>query len=371
MRGSIFLLRLAISILIILMAGMASRPQLIGSPSAIPPSAILDLFPLAQFSSLDEPIRVPLDYPTIQEAINAASAGATIEVHSGLYRENPRINKRLTLKGVDSGGGIPIIDLGTGVGGIALEGNGILFENFLITTAGVGSALEISSNCNIIKNNTISNNSMDGIKLDFGAARNIVYGNNISHNGFSGVVIADGAIDNSIVKNELEHNGFSGINLKGSVSKNLLLLNRVQYNGFNGILLTDDAVDNDIVSNILYNNSFGGIDLKDNASGNMLADNRIINNTFTGLTIMDNSSRNIVFSNYLLKNIKHDAYDSGISNIWDNGTFGNYFSEFACEDKDRNGICDSPFGIPGGSGVDRYPLASFARALEPSGWGEF
>jgi parallel beta-helix repeat protein len=366
MRGSIFLLRLAISILVILMACMASRPQLMDLPSTI-----FTTLPLAQFSSMDKPIIVPHDHPTIQEAINAASPGATIEVHSGVYHENLRINKRLSLKGVDSGAGIPIIDAGTGVGGITLESNGILFENFSVTNTGIGSALDVSSSCNIIKSNTISNNSMDGIKFDFEAARNIVYGNNVTYNGFSGVVIADGAYDNSIVKNEFDHNGFSGINLRGSVSENLLLLNRIQYNGFNGILLMDDAADNNIVSNIIYNNSFGGIDLKDNASRNMLLENRIINNTFTGLSMMDNSSENIIFSNYLLKNIKHDAYDSGISNIWDNGTLGNYYSEFACEDKDGNGICDSPCGIPGGAGLDRYPLASSAPACEPLGRGEF
>jgi parallel beta-helix repeat protein len=366
MRGSISLLRLAISILVILMASLASRPQLMDVPSTI-----FANYPIAQFSSMDRPIIVPLDHSTIQDAINAACPGATIEVHSGVYHENLLINKQLALKGVDSGAGIPIIDAGTGVGGVALQSNGIILENFLITNTGVGCALDVSSNCNIIKNNTISNNSMEGIKFDYEASRNIVFGNNITHNGFSGIVIADGAYDNSIVKNEVGYNGFSGINLKGSVSENLLLLNIIQYNGFNGILLKDDAADNNIVSNILYNNTFGGIDLKDSASRNMIIENRIINNTFTGLSIMDNSSDNIIFSNYLLKNMKHDVYDSGISNIWDNGTLGNYYSDFACEDKDGNGICDSPCGILGGTGLDRYPLASFARAFQPLVMQEF
>jgi parallel beta-helix repeat protein len=120
----------------------------------------------------------------------------------------------------------------------------------------------------------------------------------------------------------------------------------------------NDAADNNIVSNIIYNNTFGGIDIRENTSGNMIIENMIINNTFTGLSITDNSSGNIIFTNYLFKNLKHDVYDSGISNRWDNGTVGNYYSENACEDKDRNGICDTPFGILGGTGLDRYPLAS-------------
>jgi parallel beta-helix repeat protein len=351
MRGSILLPGLAMCILVILLAAV-SRP-LPAEAAALPSASHMD-----QFSSMERSIVVPLDYPTIQKAINAACPGATIEVHSGIYHENLLINKRLSLKGINSGTGIPVIDPGAGVGGVALESNGILLENFIITNTGVGSALDVSSSCNIIKNNTISNNSMDGIKLDFDAARNIVFGNNITHNGFSGVVIAESAYDNTIADNDISYNGFSGINLKGSALQNLLMLNGIRYNGFNGILLMDDAADNNIVGNIIYNNTFGGIDIKENASRNMIIENMIINNTFTGLSITDNSSGNIIFSNYLLKNMKHDVYDSGTSNRWDNETVGNYYGENACEDKDRNGICDSPYGISGGTGLDRYPLAS-------------
>jgi len=344
--------------LIILVASVATRPQPMDANSIISAAP-----PPSQFSSMESPIVVPLDYATIQEAINAACPGDTIEVHSGVYRENLMINKRLSLRGIDSGAGIPVIDPGTGVGGIALQSNGILLENFIITNAGVGSALDVSSSCNIIKNNTISNNSMDGIKFSFDAARNIVFRNNITHNGFSGVVVAESANDNSIVKNNISYNGFSGIDLKGSASENLLMLNGIRYNGFNGILLMDDTSDNNIVSNIIYNNTFGGIDIKENASRNMIIENMIINNTFTGLSIMDNSSDNIIFSNCLHKNLKHNVYDSGIGNLWDNGALGNYYSDFSCEDKDRNGICDSPCGILGGTGLDRYPLASPPPAL--------
>ena len=50
------------------------------------------------------------DYTSIQDAINASTAGDTILVQSGTYYEHVVANKQLTLRGVDSGAGLPVVD---------------------------------------------------------------------------------------------------------------------------------------------------------------------------------------------------------------------------------------------------------------------
>ena len=49
------------------------------------------------------------EYATIQEAVDWVPAGDTILVESGTYSGTVILNKRITLQGVDSGGGLPDI----------------------------------------------------------------------------------------------------------------------------------------------------------------------------------------------------------------------------------------------------------------------
>lgn len=51
-----------------------------------------------------------INYSTIQAAINDARPGDEINVDSGTYYENVNVNKQLILRGVDIGGGKPVIN---------------------------------------------------------------------------------------------------------------------------------------------------------------------------------------------------------------------------------------------------------------------
>ena len=76
------------------------------------------------------------DYQTIQKAIDHASWGDIIEVHSGDYLENIRVTKAVTLMGVDTGNGLPVvIALGSG-SVITLMANGTTVKGFRLTGSG-------------------------------------------------------------------------------------------------------------------------------------------------------------------------------------------------------------------------------------------
>ena len=88
--------------------------------------------------------------------------------------------------------------------------------------------------------------------------------------------------------------------------------------------------------------------------------------TITGNTVQDNylgtylytlSSNNTLYHNNFINNTGGNAYDEGIYNQWDSGSAGNYWSDYAGNDTDGDGIGDDPYYIQGYAGsVDRYPL---------------
>jgi parallel beta-helix repeat protein len=119
------------------------------------------------------------DFIGIQDAINNASDGDTILVHSGVYYENVVVDKSVTLKGI----GNPIVDASGEGSAITLIAGGITLEGFNATNAGNSlrdAGIVVTSNDNSIAGNNVSNNSF-GIYL--GSYRNnIITGNNANNN---------------------------------------------------------------------------------------------------------------------------------------------------------------------------------------------
>ena len=70
---------------------------------------------------------------------------------------------------------------------------------------------------------------------------------------------------------------------------------------------------------------------------------------------------NFIYQNNFVKN-KDQAIDK-CNNQWDNGSFGNYWSDYIDVDEDGNGIWDNPRDIAGGNNKDRFPLVNPIREI--------
>jgi len=243
------------------------------------------------------------EFVTIHDAVDWASPGDTITVESGVYHENLRIDKKLTLIGVDSGGGDPVIDAGMKGPAMEIVADGCTVEGFTIQNSEAFAGLRISSNDNSIRRNTMTGNGQ-GILLS-SSQRSVVANNNITANSRSGITL-EGASNNQIHDN--------------SVVKNTI-----------GI-----TVDSYSLSNRISNNNF-------------------VNN------------QNVLSKSATSQWYSAEVYGYTYLGQREQSRFGNYWSDYRGRDKNGDGIGDTPYVVSIGVNpkailvsdqnvVDSYPL---------------
>ncbi|MBN1322645.1 MAG: right-handed parallel beta-helix repeat-containing protein [Methanotrichaceae archaeon] len=218
------------------------------------------------------------DY-SIQNAIKGAHDGDRIIVKSGVYRENVNVTKRLILIGVDTGGGIPIVDAGDKRSAITLMADGVWLQGFHATNSGNGlsdAGIKVLSKENRIRGNQVSNNSY-GIYL-VGARENMI-------------------VDNLANRNDV------GIALQAS-SNNTIRANMARNNSFGGFFL-GSSQDNAVSGNTAWQNAWVGIFLS-NSTSNLVDGNNATKNDNQGIWLLDSCN------NTLLRNTAKDSYISGI-----------------------------------------------------------
>jgi parallel beta-helix repeat protein len=149
------------------------------------------------------------DFTMIQDAIDAASPGDTIEVYSGTYYENVNVTKQLTLQGVDTGMGQPVVDAGESGSGITLLADGIALENFEVINSGYywrDAGITVISSNNAISDNNVSAN-LNGISL-LNSSSNTISGNIASNNLRYGIHLAYSS-NNILINNHMFENSYN------------------------------------------------------------------------------------------------------------------------------------------------------------------
>jgi len=278
----------------------------------------------------------------IQAAVDNANAGDVIYVKAGNYNENVDIAKaHLTLAG-EGADVVTVTAADSGDYVFEVTANYVSITGFSVTgatgTDKAGICLNEADHCDI-SDNTASNNYYYGIYLYF-SNDNTLTDNTASHNygdDIAGIFLYF-SNDNTLTDNTASHNDGDGIYLESS-SNNMLTGNTALYN-YDGIYLYSSN-DNTLKGNTASNNNGDGIDL------------------------WGGSSDNLIYNNYL--DNTHNSYDDG-SNQWNaaittgpniiGGPFigGNYWSNYAGTDPDRDGFGEEPYDITGGSNQDHLPL---------------
>ena len=257
-------------------------------------------------------ITVPDDYPTIQEAINAANPEDTIYVKKGTYYENIIVNKTIVIIGEDIH--LTIIDGNMLETTIQITAHNVSLSKFTIKNSKYewpegGLLLTNVSNCNI--SNIIITNNWVGLWFE-----------DSSDNNLSNLTITNNRYASWLVRS---HN---------NTLKNTTIANNTKY----GVWL-EQSSNNNLYNNIITNNEVG-IQLEE-AYNNTIYHNALINNTYQVINLWST-------------NIWHNDYPSG-GNYWNDYTGADLKSGPNQDQPGSDGIGDTPYIIDENN-RDRYPL---------------
>jgi len=257
-------------------------------------------------------IYVPTDFPKIQDAINNATVGATVFVHSGTYYEDIILNKSVSLVGENRDSTVIYS----------------VFAQYVITIP----ASDASVSSFTIKN---SNSASDGIIISSG--HNITICNDTIRDGHDGL-IAYTSFGNHVSGNIIMNNSDFGIYLAFS-SSNVISDNTISNNKVSGLELASSSTTNNVISgNTISNNSVG-------VSLVVSHDNLFYHNNFANPTQVTSDS----------------------NNTWNYNGEGNHWSSYTGSDSNGDGIGDTPHNIDA-TDIDMYPLmGTFHDFQIPSG----
>ena len=207
-------------------------------------------------------------FKTIQEGVNAATAGDTINVAAGTYKENVVLDKQLTLIGDPSTPSNVVVDAQGSGYPIKITADGCTLKGFKVVNCGTNTAgiMLHQANNNIVENNIASDNTVGwGIRLYAGwpvtaCSSNTIKNNIANGNGQAGIALGQGANSNIVEQNQANNNTYGGIDLT-RCSGNTLKNNTATGNGAIGIIISgtegDPCTNNSVIGNTVSNN--GGI----------------------------------------------------------------------------------------------------------------
>ncbi len=231
---------------------------------------------------------------------------------------------------------------------VAWTTNSTITNNFLREDV-YGVHVLYSTNVTVSWNQISSSNDFDSFGGDGVYLANsqfvTVANNQVSGNRDGGVTCANSS-RNTLTGNVIARNWKNGINLVGGSDYNLIAVNQLDdHSGQSrGAIYIEDSRNNYLIANNLTDNGCWGIQLIGDQG----------NNTFYGNNFVNNSWRN-TRSSLTPGALQISTPGTTNGNSWDNGSFGNYWSDYGGSDMNRDGVGDSPFYF-NPTNQDNYPL---------------
>lgn len=282
----------------------------------------------------------PLDAP-IQRFGDLYVLGDNISITSG--------NGTAILKDniVLDGAGYTIHSFGSNFGFDVSGRRNVTIRNICVEMFGVGIYLFDSNNCSIT--GCIVGNNTANVWLEQ-SSNNTLSENTVKYADVHGIVLRTSSENNTIAQNQLQANP-TGIMLWRSSRYNSVFANHVNGSDTAGIYMTNSSRSDIFDNNV--SNSYNGLRLDTYSYENKIHGNTIEHSTYWGIYI-GSSSNNTFYQNNLLDNPSQVVGDSSV-NLWDNGSQGNYWSDYNGTDADHDGIGDTAYAI-NANNSDRYPL---------------
>lgn len=265
-------------------------------------------------------------FDSIQDAIDASSAGDRIVVYAGTYNEHLTITHQLDIfgeeknttfiDGKDSGDVINISAKYVNISHFTIRDSGNIENNSMILinsgnaiitdnkiTSGKQGILIKNCNNNIIYDNVISGNSGNGVQLNNSDYNEITYNTIISNS--NGLFLHDSSYNTIQNNNPIKNNNINGLFLNETCNYNTILDNNISKNDENGIYLNDHCDHNTLNNNDIYSNSDSGIRLE-NSSTNKINSSIIVSNSKYGIMVVGSS--NEILNSIIKSNEEHGIF---------------------------------------------------------------
>jgi parallel beta-helix repeat protein len=285
-------------------------------------------------------LRVPHEYPTIQQAIKSASPGAQIILDPGIYEESIVIDKTIEI-GAEAPGtatlrtdsDVPVIQVRNGAipriyhltfehlpDYKADEPAALMFVadasptiTHCVFQFSQGSGIEITGQSSLrIEKTTVRRNRGIGIHIVGPKTRAILIDNEIVSNELVGVIFAESA-QGALRNNTIRANGWDGIGVFDVGSNPIIYNNRLIENGRRGLAFSRGATGL-AQNNIIEDNGWDGIVVTDPSTSPKLNYNTIRRNNARGILFMEGAG-GIANANLIENNFETGIMVSGATTV--------------------------------------------------------